>query len=166
MAQAAGYRVSIPISIAPAAKTALVDMLTACLDQDPTTGDPVVGVSRNEPGEYLPDDLAIVGKINRTFRPSRMIGGGGTGWGDEDLTVDVELTAFRGGDQPQATEERVWHMVALFDQALRADPSLGGLALLVYMESVDVECEWTENPSGTNGWVAWATCKVHIEASQ
>ena len=156
---------TIPVSAAPTIKASLVALLKGCLDQG-TTGDPVVLVSYNEPTVYLPDDLAIVGKVSRSFDPSRMIGSGGAGWGIEHLSVDVELSAFRGGDQPQSTEERAWHMVGLFDQALRTDPSLGGVAILAYMESVDVECELTTDPNGTDGWVAWAACKLHIEASQ
>ncbi len=152
------------ISTAPAVKAYLVAAIASVMDQDAAAGDPNVLVSYNEPGNNLPDNVVWLGKVTRTFAPNRFIGSGGQGWGIEKYEIDINLSVLHGAMDPQPCEERGWHVIALIEQAVRADPSCGGRVIVAVPTVSDLETVWAEG-EGASGWEASGLVKVAVEAS-
>lgn len=139
---------TIPVPTGPVVKAALVALVASVVDEDFTTGDPQVGVWYTDAGANFPDDNIMVGKISQTMKPMRMVGGGGALWMNESYAVEVDISAHRGGDNAQKAEERVFALAGLVGNAVRSDPSLGGLVLVSWPASLDVESEWIDDPGG------------------
>lgn len=162
MATTAGDRMTAPVSTVPVVKAALVALIAGAVDQDPATGDPVVGVWYSDVGQNFPDDNIIVGKASQTSHPTRLVGGGSTFWMDEAYSIEIIISVHRGVDQPQPAEERVWHLAGLIANAVRRDPSLAGRVTVAWPASLDVEAEWIDDPGG---WQAVGTMHVEFEAT-
>lgn len=155
---------SIPFSTAPAVKARLVTLFQSVMDVDALAVAGNVLVSYNEPGEQLPDNLIVVGRVERTFAPLRMIGSGGANWGNESYEVEIEISVLHGQLGPQPLEERVWHLIGLMENAVRGDPSLGGLVnIQANPTTSEVQCEWATGEAG--GWEGTGQLKIHVEAA-
>lgn len=132
----------IPISTVPAAKAYLVEKITKAL------ANPKVLVSYDDPGPNQPDDIIVVGDVNRTITPWAMVGGGGAGWLGENYTITVTVSVFRGGDFAQAVTERAYELADLIVAVVRQDPSLGGLVLTARPEATQSGTDWTDDHKG------------------
>jgi hypothetical protein len=139
----------IPVSTAIAVKAYLFNLLGTCLDTDTTNNppDPPM-VVYNAPGQNEVDDIVIVGAISSVKDLAAMVGGGGLGWQDEKAQIELTFTSYRGGDNMLAVEQRALHMLGLFDQALRADPSLGGNVIVGWLESYESDAGWADDNLG------------------
>jgi len=115
----------------PAAKAYLFTLLSAQLAGDGRTS---LKVFYDDPGTDILDDIIVVGKMaNRVSKPYTMRGsmtGRGSMWETYDL--EVVVSCYRGGDQPQHVYERAWLLATQIESAVRADPSLGGLVTLAF----------------------------------
>jgi hypothetical protein len=125
-----------PASTIPEVKTYLVELITAAVN------DPAVLVCYDDPGTNQPDDIIAVRDVEQTLAPYELVGGGGPGWLFETYKVEVVVDVYRGGDFPRLVFERACALVAIVENAIRADPSLAGRVL-------------TARPAGTHYASAW-----------
>ena len=80
---------------------------------------------------------------------------------NENYVIELTAVAYLPGDDPQAAEARGWTLQGEISQALRSDPSLGGL-LSQYAELQTTRM--TVDPASAGGWVARANLRVHCVA--
>lgn len=97
------------------------------------------------------DDMQTWGAIARATLPK-----------DEDYTIEFVAQAHREGDDPQATEERAWELVAEIEGALRADPSINGINNREAASLTRVKM--TTRPAEPQGWLAKATGQITCHA--
>lgn len=138
----------------PAAKAALLTAFGA------QTG--LAGVRITWGGPTEEDDLAYehiwLGRVVREAPEFVAIGQQKI---DEDYTVEVVVQARKGGDNEQATEERLWALEAECEAAIRADLSLGGVLGQHWAEIG--RAEQVNNPI-PNEWVSRVTFTVRCRA--
>lgn len=80
----------------------------------------------------------------------------------EEYTVALTADVFYTGDDEQAAETRAAELLLEAQNALVADPLLGGLLEHgVTFEQASLDDAPTEQPEG---WRAWATCRVRCQA--
>lgn len=80
---------------------------------------------------------------------------------DEDYTIDLTVHVYQDGDEEQVVEERLWALFGEIEQALRDDPTLGGLL------AMDAEIdggEQTTRPSDPGGWVSRLSLRVRCRS--
>ena len=139
---------TIPGSTAVAARQYLYDTLTATLTPDPLSKTSQLLVCFDEPGEYQPDDIVTVGRVERTINPNSLVGGGGAGWLEETYTVEIDIEVYRGGDDPQGTYTRASALTDQIVAAVRADPSMGGAVLVCKPIASNLDVAWDEAHKG------------------
>jgi len=133
---------TIPASTVPTAKLYLLTQITALIN------DPAVLVSYDEPGPNQPDDIVMVGDVERLVTPYNMVGSGGAGWLDEDYTVEVVVSVFRGGDDARTTFERACVLADQVVFVVRTDPSLGGAVVIAHPQTVRYGGAWDDKHLG------------------
>jgi hypothetical protein len=147
---------SIPVSTVPAVKAYLFTALKARSEY----AQPVL-VCYDRPGTYLPNDIVMVGDVTQTFAPLRMVGSGAQGWLDETYQLEIVVESFQGGDDPQAVTERAASLAAVAVDAVRLDPSLGGLVTQANPISLDYSSTFEDEHLGRR---CTATLRVEIYA--
>ncbi|MGA5819729.1 hypothetical protein ACPC54_17950 [Kitasatospora sp. NPDC094028] len=157
---------TIPSSSVPAARLWLFKALVASLtpDSGAVSGQGSYGdanasllVCLDAPGTYQPEDIVVVGKVDRRIDVSSMVGSGGAGWLIEHYTIEITIECARATDDSQSAFERT---AALIDQVVavvRTDPTLGGNALWTKPTRSDLETVWADDHST---WVATGTLTV------
>jgi len=133
---------AIPASTVPAAVTYIHSHITTAIN------DAAVLVSYGPPGTNQPDDMIVVGNVNREVGPIQMVGSGQAGWLDEIYTIDVIASVFRGGDNGQTVMERAAALADVVVAVVRTDPSLGGAVIVAYPTTVDYEQNWDDQHKG------------------
>lgn len=136
-----------PVSIMKAAKGWLFTQLTASL----TPADAKTGllVSYDSPGTYLPPDIVAVRNGERSVAAAGMTGSMGAGALQEQVDLLITIEVYRGGDNAQLVFERACDLVDATVAVVRADPTLGGVALRCAPLSVTYgEAAWTDDKSG------------------
>lgn len=137
---------TIPASITKAAKASLFTSLTASLT--PVAGESLL-VCYDEPGPNQPDDIVSVGVVDRALTRVGMIGSLGGGAFEDAVTVHVTVSVYRGGDDAQTVFERACDLIDAVVDVVRADPTLGGIALRAWPKSFVVgEAAWEESHNG------------------
>lgn len=134
--------VTIPASTVPAAKLYLHSHITTLIN------DTSVLVSYDPPGPFQPDDIVMVGAVDRQVGPYQMVGSGGAGWLDETYSIEVVVSVYRGGDDARTAFERA---CALADQVVfvvRTDPSLGGAVVVAHPEQSRYEPTFEDEHKG------------------
>jgi hypothetical protein len=131
--------VTIPASTVPASVLFLWNGITTAIN------DAAVLVSYGPPGPSQPDDIVMVGNIDRVVRPFQMVGSGQAGWLDEEYGVEVVVSVYRGGDDARTAFERAASLADTVVSVVRTDPSLGGAVIVAhpgqvtYDQAFDVE---------------------------
>lgn len=114
--------------------------------------DPEVLVTSYTEGIRNPNDIILVGTVNRTASPVGVVGSGGAGWLHEQYTIDVTVSSYNGGDEaivPWATiTARAWALTAAVEAFVRSDPSLGGVLLAMRPQSSTADGRWDDNDTG------------------
>lgn len=149
---------SIPQSTVPAAKQALYTAIVTEI------ADPEVLVSYDITGVDLPDDIVVVGNVERQVRPSSYVGSGGQFWLEEEYEIAVGVSVFRGGagvETASAVDVRFWQLISIIEAAIRVDPSLGGI-----VTEARPQITRTENgpEKSHKGLIAEGELKVHCLA--
>lgn len=137
---------TIPGSITKAAKAWIYSALVAALT--PVTGESLL-VCYDEPGPNQPDDIVSVGAVDRSITRAGMIGSLGAGAFQDTVTVHVTVSVYRGGDEAKTVFERACDLIDAVIDVIRADPTLGGIALRAWPKNFVVgEAAWEEDHKG------------------
>ena len=116
-----------PVSTVPAVRAYLVAQFTAATAY---ILEPPVEVYQSVEDHLGEADLVIVEGAARTLGGFEMVGGGGAGWLMESYTVSVSIECHVHGERPYpGVDDRAYLILGLLEQAVRADPSLGGLVI-------------------------------------
>ena len=110
----------------PAVVTAiLAATTTAVAGQTSAAGSPVQVID-GELGTYVADEyIQIIGAAG-----AQALASVGNLWRDEDYTIQGLIRVYVGGDDTAYTRNRAFALLALLEQSLTADRSLGGLLVL------------------------------------
>ncbi|MCU1590091.1 MAG: hypothetical protein JWP11_1347 [Frankiales bacterium] len=131
---------TIPVPTHAAVKASLFTGLTALN---------LCTIFYDDPTTDLEDDWISLGATRGTFLPQDLVGTGGAGWLREAYTLDVEISSFRGDDDPQATYERCAVLMAAVVDYVRQDPTLGGLInIQVRPDAFEVDPAWEDEHLG------------------
>lgn len=137
---------TIPGSITKAAKAWIYSALTTALT--PVTGESLL-VCYDEPGPNQPDEIVSVGVVDRSLTRVGMVGSLGGGAFEDAVTIHVTVSVYRGGDEAQLVFERACDLIDAVIDVIRADPTLGGIALRAWPKSfVVAEAVWEESHNG------------------
>jgi hypothetical protein len=141
--------VPIPVSTVDAFRTALLAAILADpgITADYAAGD--INVCVEDPGTNQPEDLIVIAyDVEQTAKPYSMVGGGGAGWLDEKYTVKLVISVFRGGDSTTIAQARATALQNSVDNAIRLDPSLGGVVDEAYPSRHKTTTGWDSNHEG------------------
>lgn len=133
---------TIPASSIPAAKLFLFNGIVSLIN------DTAVLVAYDEPGPNQPDDIVMVGGVDRQVAALQMVGSGQAGWLDETYTIDVVVSVFRGGDDARTAFERACVLADQVVYVVRTDPSLGGAVVVAHPEASRYEPAWDDDHRG------------------
>jgi len=133
---------TIPASTIPAAKLFIYNGIVTLIN------DAAVLVSYDEPGPNQPDDIIMVGRVERQVAPFQMVGSGQAGWLDETYTVEVVVSVYRGGDDARTVFERAATLADQVVYVVRTDPSLGGAVIVAHPGNVSYQPAWEESHKG------------------
>jgi len=133
---------TIPASTVPLAKLYLFNQITTLVN------DAAVLVSYDQPGPNQPDDIIMIGAVDRQVVPYQMVGSGGAGWLDETYTIAVSVEVYRGGDDARTAFERACVLADTVVAAVRGDPSLGGAVVVAHPAQVRYAPAWEEKHLG------------------
>lgn len=120
-------------SAAPAAKAALVSMMTTALSAQS------VRVFYGHPG-FIPDgDIVAVTNVIGEQEPGPLRAAPATR--EETLRLIVVVSCYRGGGTgaQQAATERAFALLALVESAIRTDVTLGGTVRMAQVESFELD---------------------------
>jgi hypothetical protein len=133
---------TIPASTIPTAKLYLYNQITTLIN------DTSVLVSYDPPGTYQPDDIVMIGAVDREVVPYQMVGSGQAGWLDESYSIEVVVSVFRGGDDARTAFERACTLADQVVQVVRTDPSLDGAVVVAHPEQSRYEPAFEEDHKG------------------
>ena len=125
-----------------AAKSALYTALTTA---NTNTG---LLIAYGQVGTYRPDDIILLGRVSRNVQVARMRGDGGYGWLNEDYTIEVGISTFRGGDDGWAGEGYALSLIDFVEQTVRTDPSLGGTVSMANPAGSELTGTWEDKHMG------------------
>lgn len=148
---------TIPVSTVPAVKAYLKTTLEARSEFQNT-----VLVEYGPATTFLADELVLLGDSRGTMTVARMVGGGGQFWMNEDYILEVDILLMRGEDDQQAAENRLHTIAAVICDAVRLDPSLGGLVTQANPASFAVELGWEDEHLGV---LDRYELGIHVQAS-
>lgn len=95
------------------------------------------------------NDYIVVGGAQRTLQPFEFVGGYGAGAFMEVITVTFEIhTTVYGATPFPAADDRAYLILDRCEQAIRNDPSLGGLVLQAHPSSSSSEHAIDESAAG------------------
>jgi hypothetical protein len=151
----------IPISTMPAVRQYLFDQITATLTADPINTRASLVVCFDDPGTNEPEDIVVVGKIERQIAVNSMVGSGGAGYLEERYTVEITIEAYRGSDDAQAVFSRAALLADGVVSVVRSDLSLGGLVLVAKPTMSSHSVAWNDQHTGRIAEVI-----LHIECFQ
>lgn len=89
----------------------------------------------------------------------------GRGHRHEQVTVEVVVQVIREGDDQRATEERMWALAAEVENALAADPTLGGV-VRGHPRPASVTSLKQNNSIAGDRWVSDVTLEVTADMSK
>lgn len=112
--------------------------------------DPPVKCDVSLPMDDSSDDRVIIGGAMRHMEVLAVVGGMGAGAMKETYTVEYQVQAtVYGGDPFPAVDDRAYAILDACEEALRNDPTLGGLAMWAYPMSSKSEHDQDENGAAT-----------------
>lgn len=145
---------TIPVSTVPAVSEYLLNTLRAALVGD-TLYDSML-VKLGEPSTNIPDDLFVIGGVDREVGPMAFVHTGGPNFLQESYDITVSIRTWVGsGDSDDfsttasALNARGWQLVVYLETAIREDPTLGGVVEIAYPKRTTTPGpEWTDKPVG------------------
>ena len=112
--------------------------------------DPPVKCDVSLPMDNSSDDRVIIGGATRRMEVLAVVGGMGYGAMKEDYTVEFQVQAtIYGGDPFPAVDDRAYSILDACEEALRNDPTLGGLVMWAYPSGSKSEHDQDENGAAT-----------------
>lgn len=115
----------------PASPTPLV--LEWLVEQISTQVDNSVLVSLGPPGTYRGPSMINVGcstngkeGVRRRLRPFELVGGGGAGYLEETIEIDVTVSCWSGDQDPSGVSATAWRLVSIVENTVRSNLTLGG----------------------------------------
>jgi hypothetical protein len=121
-----------------------------------------VVVQYGDMGTNVPPCFIAVGaSVQAVNAPFEMVGTGGAGWIKETYRVEIQVSAFEGGSNFQATAEAAYTMWQAVAGVVRADPSLGGLVIVAWPASHDLAQSWEQNHKGPTAEIR---AEIEVEA--
>lgn len=114
----------MPRSAAPAVKEALIDALETAVAAIDTPGG--VLVAWDHPGQRATNTFIFLGDTDETQSPRQL----GNGIRQEDFTLEVYAVVHREGDDPKATEDLCWDLVAALEGVLAGPDGASDLGLV------------------------------------
>jgi hypothetical protein len=133
---------TIPASTVPTAVGYLFDHIVTAVN------DTAVLISYGPPGPNQPDDLIVVGAVQRDIAPIQMVGSGQAGWLDERYDVEIVVSVYRGGDASRTVMERACALVDIVVAVVRTDPSLGGVVVVAHPTLVSYDPSFDADHKG------------------
>lgn len=122
--------------------------------------DPPVKSDVSLPMDDSSDDRVIVGGVTRHVEVLAVVGGMGAGALKENYTVEFQVQAtVYGGDPFPAVDDRAYAILDACEEALRNDPTLGGLVMWAYPSGSKSDHDQDENGSATCDITA--TIEIH-----
>ena len=119
---------SIPAPTVPAVKTWLQNNVLANVTPEPGKR---ISVCLDDPGPEQADDMVIIGNVsNRKTEPAQIMGNLGAGSIFETYEMRVVVSVYRGGPDQIAPFDRAWALAGVVESVVRADPTLGGVAIV------------------------------------
>ena len=144
----------MPGSTIPAARTALIDALTANTD---LAG---VLVARSGVWKDRPQDERIEVLNARDIEREPRLRAHNFA---ERYTIPVRITATRGGDDLETIEDRMWELTTLVEQTALANHTLGGL--VVHIIPGNIPNDTIESgPTESRGVVSTLVLELDVEA--
>jgi len=139
-------------STIPAAKAALVNLLTATMPAGVTVR---WGGPTNE--GQMTDEMSYLGDVTQSEEWVGLKSAGRV----EDYTIELVITVRSHEDNEQTAETRLWQLRELAAGALRADPHLGGVLNEAGAELAETR---QDNLPLTDGWACRARVTVHCRS--
>lgn len=153
-----GITPQIPVSTVSDVRDYLLEQLQIEFGADLDTA-----VYYDEPGPGYPDVCIWLGEVEQDYDMEQMVGSGGAGWLYEHYTQVVEVSYFRGGDDPQGTFQACKKVVDRIERLVRSDPSFDGLVLVAYPAGTKYDPGWEDEGKGR---VVDATLRIKVEAQR
>lgn len=154
---------SIPNSTVKAAKSWLYTHIQSALTSDPLSSKLTLGVFYDHPGIAKPDDMVVVGDVNRQVAVSAMVGNEGAFSFEETYTIDVVVSVYRAGpNAAQAAFERACDLMDGVITTQRGDPTLGGV--VVVCRPQDIAQPSSEPEEDAKGFLAEQSVKFFCRA--
>lgn len=149
---------AIPTSTVPAVKTYVYNtfVTAAATVPAPLADETQLLVVYGTPTDYTPDDMILVGDVVREVLPNAIVGSGGQFALHEKYKVEYWVDVWRGGDQMQTVDQRAYTILGALEQALRTDPSFGGLVLEAWPLNSESVSDWDDGNKGRN-------CRIKAE---
>lgn len=151
---------TVPVSTVPAAKAALVALISAQPTVTDPNGDIETIVSYDDPGPNTANDFVVVGNVSRQVATLALIGSYQQGSLQEQYTVTVICEAFRG-DSAQTASERAWALASAVEQSVRNNPTLNSSVAQAVPGSTADEGTWDADGKG---FTATVTVSVEVLA--
>jgi hypothetical protein len=152
--------VTVPGTTVEAARNALLAAIQAhpTITAQPPDGVSPVLVQLDEPANYDPEDIITVDGARVTLTHAAMVGTGGPNYLEENYTLEVNVSVYRGGDNAALAFKRARQLVDAVNAAVRTDPTLGigqgapppgaGYLIEAFPSRVDWTPHWEENHKG------------------
>jgi hypothetical protein len=139
---------NIPGSKAPDVRVWLYEQFNAYMTDDPLNPDATLGIFYDDPPPGQPDDVVIIGEVNRQLEFSSFVGDGGAGWLAERFTIAVTIDVYRGGDDAPAVNARGQLLADTVIAICRNDLTAGGNVLTATPHGDTGHGSWDENHMG------------------
>ena len=159
---------TIPVSTAPAAKAWLFGKLKTAVTAVPTNSLQVL-YDNVTTANVAPDDAVVVGDItNRRLDGLAFVGSEGPSAFTETYDLNVLISIYRQGSNPQAATERAWAILAQIETVTRTDPTFGGkdtpsAPLLYFSKPRDTSSHITPSENGA-GYVCEIPLAIQCQA--
>ena len=153
---------TIPVSTAPQAMVYALGLIQTALSADTAYGSMYVGMAI--PGPDVSNEIVcITGETNRTLSRQSFVGSMGALALEEVYDIEVIISAFNDQSDTTAVLNRAWALAGYVDQAIRSDPSFGGLVLTAYpVSTTGGEITPIGQPSGLQ---VTLTTSIRVEAT-
>jgi hypothetical protein len=153
---------TIPVSTAPQAMVYALGAIKSALSTDSAYGSMYVGLAI--PGPDVSNEIVcITGETNRQVQRQSFVGSMGALSLEEVYEIEVCISAFNDQSDPAVVLNRAWTLAGYVDQAIRNDPTFGGLVLIAYPSStVGGEVTPIGQPSGLQ---VNLTTSIRVEAT-
>lgn len=140
-------------STQPAAKAALVTLLV----------DAGLPATYGTPAKAPSDEWVRVGRVQGT--QTAAVFAGSLQPRDEDYEITMTVRVRMSGDGQQLATERAYVLAGQIEEALRADPTLGGVVHWALVSAFDLEEEAPDGSSRLADLDVTVTCRARVQGA-